>query len=60
MNTNIFELIAANIESKETKQVSGVIDSITLGDNCEVNIQFSNKKLFLWSNEIKMWSMIEN
>lgn len=60
VSTNIFELVAANVDSKETRQITGVIDAISLGDDCSVSIQFNNKKLFVWSNKTKLWSMIQN
>lgn len=58
--TNIFELVAANIEDKESRQVSKVIDAVELGDDRSVAIQFTNKKVFLWNQEAAAWSLVDS
>jgi hypothetical protein len=57
--TNIFELVAANIEDKESRQISKVIDAVELGEDRSVLIQFTNKKVFLWGQEVAAWCLVD-
>lgn len=57
--TNIFELVAANLEDKESRQINKIIDAMEFGDDRSVAVQFTNKKVFLWGEHVQAWSLVD-